>query len=141
MNDKGTIVHLLDYTEKIPKKDVNPMYPKKISYLFPVEKYNDWNSDGNIKLIHDFKEAAMNCGVILMVKACNCSGYKGFKRVIDFYCVRCFLSDKRTRTLFSNSSNLADGANTQFDKNYKRISVQPHGKQLPRKTRGNLPKT
>ena len=99
-----------------------------------MEKYNDLDSDGCKKLVFDIKEAAMNCGYSLMMKTRNDKRLKGFKRAIDFYCIRYHSSDVRTRKKFSNSSNLADGTKIQFDKNHKRVAVRARGKKLPRKT-------
>ena len=70
-------------------------------------------------------------------KSRKSTNVKNYKRSIDFYCSRYFISDKRNKKIFTND-DLADGTNIQFASSHKRKSARPGGKKLPRKTESDL---
>ena len=142
-NDDGCTIDLLQYTHHNPEMNEfvsNTNYPKNCSYQFDTATYRPDNSDAKNRdtvICNAICEAAINSGFTLSRKSKNNTRTKNYKRSIDFYCSRYFISDKRNTKIFSND-DLADGTNIQFASSHKRKSARPGGKKLPRKTESDL---
>ena len=115
-------------------------YPKNCSYQFDTTTYKPDNNDAkncDAVICNGICEAAVNSGYTLSRKTRNNTETKNYKRSIDFYCSRYFISDKRTKKVFTND-DLADGTNIQFASSHKRNSARSNGRMLPRKTESDL---
>ena len=77
----GKTVNLCDFmTEFALPPELKLTYHSNCTFQFPTKKYNGSDSGACKRLIFDIKEAALNCGYVLVIKTRNDKRLKGYSR-------------------------------------------------------------